>query len=88
MFHGSGANPALHPVGTGGSYPGGKDDQSISIWGQGFKKTWSYTSTTSVFMAWSLEKHRYNFTLLVSGGGGVQYDNVSMSFKIHSKGSR
>jgi hypothetical protein len=63
--NGSGAHPASYPMGTRGSFSGGKsagreaDHTSISA---EVKNVWSYTSTPPyVFVAWCLVKHRDNF---------------------------
>jgi hypothetical protein len=65
---GSGTHPASYPMGTEGSFPGGKASEreadhspppSAEV-----KNVWSYTSSPQyVFMAWCLVKHRDKFTL-------------------------
>jgi hypothetical protein len=61
--NGSGAHPAFYPMGTRGSFPGGKRpwreaDYSPPSSAE-VKNAWSYTSTPQyVFMAWCLVKHR------------------------------
>jgi hypothetical protein len=65
---GSGAHPASYPMGTRGSYPGGKAagreaDHSPPSSAE-VKNAWSYTSTPQyAFMAWCLVKHRDSFYL-------------------------
>jgi hypothetical protein len=65
---GSGAHPASYPMGTRGSFPGGKaagceGDHSPPSSAE-VKNAWSYTSTSPyVFIAWCLVKHR-DFTFL------------------------
>jgi hypothetical protein len=65
--NGSGDHPASYPVGTRGSFPGGKRpgreaDHSPPSSAE-VKNAWSYTSTPQyVFMAWCLVKHRDIFT--------------------------
>jgi hypothetical protein len=59
----SGAQPASYPMGTRGSFPGGKSDHSPPSSAE-VQNVWSYTSTPQyIFMAWCLVKHRDNFTL-------------------------
>jgi hypothetical protein len=63
----SGVHPASYPMGTTGSFPGGKAarheaDHSPPSSAK-VKNAWSYTSTPQyVLMAWCLVKHRDNFT--------------------------
>jgi hypothetical protein len=64
--NGSGAHPASYPMGTRGSFPGGKAAGSWS-WHLHLlsrsRNEWSYTSTSQyAFMALCLVKHRDNFT--------------------------
>jgi hypothetical protein len=59
------ANPTSYPMGTGAPYPGGKlagrePDHSPPSTAE-VNNVWSYTSTY-VFMAWCLVKHKENFT--------------------------
>jgi hypothetical protein len=64
---GSGAHPASHPMGVGGSFTGGKRP-GVKLTSHlhlvpSSKNAWSYTSTSQyVFMRWCLVKHRDNFT--------------------------
>jgi hypothetical protein len=63
----SGAHSASYPMGTGGSFPGGKADHSPPSSAE-VKNEWSYISTPQyVFMAWCLVKHRDNFTFTREG---------------------
>jgi hypothetical protein len=67
--NGSGAHPGSYPMGTRGSFPGGK---AAGAWSWPLtpssaevKNAWSYTSTPQyVSMAWCLVKHRDNSTYL------------------------
>jgi hypothetical protein len=53
----SGAQAAFYPMGTMGSFPGGKADHSRPYSAE-VKNAWSYTSTPQyVFMVWCLVKH-------------------------------
>jgi hypothetical protein len=62
---GSGTHLASYPMGTGGSFPGGKAATDLHIVLRS-KNAWSYTSTPqNVFRAWCLVKHR-DFTFLRS----------------------
>jgi hypothetical protein len=58
---GSDAHPAFYPMGTGGSFPGGKAAWAWSwpLTLSGNENAWSYISTPQyVFMAWCLIKQR------------------------------
>jgi hypothetical protein len=64
----SGVHPASYPMGTRGSFPGGKVARSMKLTTHlhlvlRSKIDWSYTSTPQyAFMAWCLVTHRNNFT--------------------------